>query len=86
MKCCDAKFFAPGSDVLSGQHGSIRGGLVAIGLNLHATGNTAQCLAATGVTQNVSLRTKCLDTVLEGSSQGGPLMLGTDAAFECRRT
>jgi hypothetical protein len=69
VECSDAELLAAGSDILSGQHGSVGGGLVTVGLDLHATGNTAQRLAATGVTQNVSLRTKCLDIVAEGQGR-----------------
>lgn len=52
----DAKLLAAGSDVLGSQHGSVGGGLVTVGLDLHTTGNTANGLAATGITQNVSLK------------------------------
>lgn len=51
MKSVDAKLLAAGSDVLSSQHGSVGGGLVAIGLDLHTTSNTADGLTATGITQ-----------------------------------
>lgn len=52
----DAELLAAGSDVLGSQHGGIRRGLVTVGLDLHTTGNTADGFAATGITQNVSLR------------------------------
>ena len=51
VKSVDAKLLAAGSDVLSSQHGSVGGGLVAIGLDLHTTSNTADGLTATGITQ-----------------------------------
>jgi hypothetical protein len=52
----DAKLLAADSDILSSQHGSIGGRLVTISLDLHTTGDTADGFAATGITQNVSLR------------------------------
>lgn len=55
VKGGDTDLLAAGSDVLSSQHGGVGGGLVTIGLDLHATGDTADGLAATGITQNVSL-------------------------------
>jgi hypothetical protein len=69
VESSDAELLAASGDVLGSQHGSVGGGLVTIGLDLHATGNTAQRLAATGVTQNVSLRTKCPDIVAEGQGR-----------------
>ena len=36
----DAELLAAGCDVLSSQHGSVGGGLVTVGLDLHATSNT----------------------------------------------
>lgn len=51
MEGVDAKLLAAGSDVLSSQHGSVGGGLVTIGLDLHTTGNTADGLTATGITE-----------------------------------
>lgn len=51
MEGVDAKLLAAGSDVLGSQHGGVGGGLVAIGLDLHSTGNTADGLTATGITQ-----------------------------------
>lgn len=56
MQGSDAELLAAGSDVLGSQHGSVGGGLVTVGLDLHSTGNTADGLTATGITQNVSLR------------------------------
>lgn len=52
----DAQLLAAGRHVLSRQHGSVGRGLVAISLDLHATRNTADRFAATGITQ-VSLWT-----------------------------
>lgn len=40
----DTDFLASDGDVLSGQHGSVRRGLVTIGLDLHTTGNTGDGL------------------------------------------
>lgn len=51
----DAKLLAADGDILSSQHGSVGGRLVTVGLDLHTTGNTGDGLAATGITQNVSL-------------------------------
>lgn len=50
----DAELLAAGSDVLGSQHGGVGRGLVAISLDLHAAGDTADGLAATGIT-HVSL-------------------------------
>ena len=44
----DAELLAASSDVLGRQHGSVGGGLVTIGLDLHATSHTADGFAATG--------------------------------------
>ena len=46
VKTVNPKLLAAGSDVLGSQHGSIGGGLVTVGLDLHATGDTADGLAA----------------------------------------
>jgi len=51
VKSVDAKLLAAGSDVLGSQHGSVGGGLVTIGLDLHTTSNTGDGLTATGITQ-----------------------------------
>jgi hypothetical protein len=40
---------------LSSQHSSVWRGLVAVGLDLHASSHTSDGFAATGVTQDVSL-------------------------------
>jgi len=50
----DAELLAAGSDVLGSQHGSVGGGLVTIGLDLHTTGDSADGFTATGIT-HVSL-------------------------------
>lgn len=60
MEGVDAKLLAAGSDVLGSQHGGVGGGLVAIGLDLHSTGNTADGLTATGITQVSPGTTKSL--------------------------
>lgn len=52
----DAELLASGSDVLSSQHGSVGGGLVTIGLDLHTTSDSADGFTAAGITQ-VSHRT-----------------------------
>lgn len=54
MQGSDAELLAAGGDVLGSQHGGVGGGLVTVGLDLHTTGDTADGLAATGITQNVS--------------------------------
>lgn len=46
VQAVDAKLLASGSDVLGSQHGSVGRGLVTISLDLHATGDTADSLAA----------------------------------------
>jgi hypothetical protein len=51
VKSVDAKLLAAGSDVLGSQHGSVGGGLVTVGLDLHTTSNTGDGLTATGITQ-----------------------------------
>ncbi len=51
MKGVDAELLAADSDVLSGQHGSVWGGLITVGLDLHATSNTGDGLTAAGITQ-----------------------------------
>lgn len=51
----DAQLLAADGDVLGGQHGGVGGGLVAVGLDLLAAGDTDEGLAATGITQDVSL-------------------------------
>ena len=56
VESVDAKLLATSSNILSSQHGSVGGGLVTVGLDLHATGDTSDGFAATGITQNVSLQ------------------------------
>lgn len=55
LQSVDAKLLAADGDILSSQHGSVGGRLVTVGLDLHTTSNTGDGLAATGITQNVSL-------------------------------
>lgn len=47
----DAQLLAAGSDILGSQHSGVGGGLVTVGLDLHATGNTGDGFAAAGITQ-----------------------------------
>lgn len=47
----DAELLAAGGDVLGSQHGGVGGGLVTVGLDLHATGDTGDGLTAAGITQ-----------------------------------
>ena len=42
----DAELLAALGDVLGGQHGGVRGRLVAVGLDLHAAGDTGDGFAA----------------------------------------
>ena len=51
----DAKLLAANSDVLGSQHSSVWGRLVTVGLDLHASSDTGDGFAATGITQKVSL-------------------------------
>ena len=46
MQAVDAELLAADGDVLSRQHGGVWGGLVTVGLDLHATSDTADGLAA----------------------------------------
>lgn len=61
----DAELLAADGDVLGSQHGGVGGGLVAVGLDLHAAGDSGDGFAATGITQNVSLmnHTLCLSFI-----------------------
>ena len=45
VQAVDAELLASGGNVLSSQHGSVGRGLVTVGLDLHATGDTADGLA-----------------------------------------
>ena len=64
----DAELLAADGDVLGSQHGGVGGGLVTVGLDLHATGNTGDGLTAAGITQ-VSLCTIFLSNMpIAGSS------------------
>lgn len=56
MEGSDAELLAAGGDILGSQHGGIGRGLIAVGLDLHTTGNTADGFTATGITR-VSLQT-----------------------------
>jgi len=51
VKGSDAELLAAEGNVLGSQHGGVRRGLVAIGLDLHAAGDTAESFATTGITQ-----------------------------------
>jgi hypothetical protein len=55
VESVDAQFLASSSNILSSQHSSVWGGLVTIGLDLHASSHTSDGFAATGITQDVSL-------------------------------
>lgn len=78
----DAELLAAGSDVLGSQHGGVGGGLVTVGLDLHATSDTADGLAATGITQNVSLRT----IVMFVFSSSKFTILAVEPGSRCRRS
>ena len=47
----DAELLAAGGDVLGSQHGSVGGGLVTVGLDLHTASDTDDGLTATGITR-----------------------------------
>jgi hypothetical protein len=55
VESVDAQFLASDSNILSSQHSSVWGGLVTVGLDLHASSHTSDGFAATGITQDVSL-------------------------------
>ena len=55
VESVDAQFLASNSNVLSSQHSSVWGRLVTVCLDLHASGDTSDGFAATGITQKVSL-------------------------------
>lgn len=55
VKCVDTQLLAPDGDILCGQHSGVWRRLVAVGLDLHASGDTSDGFAATGITQNISL-------------------------------
>lgn len=71
VKGSNAELLAAGSDVLGGQHSGVGGGLVTVSLDLHATSDTADGLAATGITQDVSLRTVVMFVLSSSSSISG---------------
>jgi hypothetical protein len=60
----DAELLAAGGDVLGSQHGGVRGRLVTVGLDLHATSNTGDGLTAAGnhpvLASLISLMSDCL--------------------------
>jgi len=51
VKSVDAELLAADSNILSSQHSSVWGRLVTVCLDLHASGDTADGFAATGITQ-----------------------------------
>lgn len=53
VKSVDAELLAAGGDVLGSQHGSVGGGLVTVGLDLHTTGDTGDGFT-TAISQFVS--------------------------------
>lgn len=54
VQSSDAELLAAGSDVLGSQHGSVRGGLVTVGLDLHTTSDTGDGFTAAGITQKLA--------------------------------
>jgi hypothetical protein len=46
VQSVDAELLAAGGDVLGSQHGSVGGGLVTVGLDLHSTGDTGDGFTA----------------------------------------
>ena len=64
MEGGDAELLAPDGDVLGGKHGSVRAGLVAVGLDLHAAGDADEGLA-TGKVGHVD------EGVIEGREEVG---------------
>lgn len=46
----DSQFLASGGNVLGSQHSGVWGGLVTVGLDLHATSHTGDGFTATGIT------------------------------------
>jgi hypothetical protein len=55
VESVDAQFLASRSDVLCSQHSSVWGRFVTVCLDLHASSDTSDGFAATGITQKVSL-------------------------------
>ena len=53
----DPQLLAARRDVLCCQHGCVGRRLVAVGFDLHAAGDAGDGFTATGITQEVSLRT-----------------------------
>ena len=64
MEGSDAELLAAGCNVLGSQHGSVGGGLVTIGLDLHATSNTGDGLTAAGITQMLASESSLLFILL----------------------
>ena len=64
----DAELLAAGSNVLGSQHGGVGRRLVTVGLDLHATSDTADGLTATGITR-VSLNHSLSNFSLQLHSQ-----------------
>lgn len=54
MEGVDAELLAADGDVLGSQHSGVWGGLITIGLDLHATSDTGDGFAATGITQKLA--------------------------------
>ena len=54
VKGVNAQFLATNGNILSRQHSSVGRRFVTVSLDLHSTGDTADCFAATGITQNIS--------------------------------
>ena len=68
----DAELLAADGDVLGSKHGGVGGGLVTVGLDLHATGDTADGFTAT-VSQELSVRcffVACCSVALDSNLLG----------------
>ncbi len=68
VKSVDTQLLASSRHILGSQHGSVWGRLVTICLNLHATCNTTDGFAATGITQ-----TSASETVYDKGTPQSPL-------------
>ncbi len=55
VESVDTQFLATSCNILSSQHSSVWGRFVTVCLDLHASGDTSDGFAATGITQTVSL-------------------------------
>jgi hypothetical protein len=51
MQRSNTQLLAPRSDILRSQHGSVRRGFIAIGLDFHSACHAADGFAAAGITQ-----------------------------------